>query len=520
MTSFMDAWWQLSSPDASLRSSSGKAIVSHTFPPSSPPPLADQRYALARLLKGVCSGRGSSRQGFAAVLAVFLSRLAELPEDEQRAILDPKAAGPDEPTEGGPDEPTGGGPEEDAPPLRILLSRIVSHTVAPAGSKGSDSRDAQFGRLFALLAVGRSSLLSSAPAAEAAPFVKAALALFGEKRWMRETAAQAAAALHASLGEEARAAVLESTLRPFLARNPPAGCVDCLALQLRLEPAALTPALLLSSLPLLSATTAAFPRLHSVWPALLPLLPPPLLATLSERLLEPLASSTHERKALPLLLLPLLLSLPSATAEHARALLSQPVARLLLNAGSKDTKNPHTLQPLAESCLASLKPLLLAAPPSLRLAVASALLRADAKFDAKTRTDTVAACLGSLGEEGRLEYVDFLVGEALAAAAAAAEPVAEGVDGEEAERKLALRCGNAADALLAAARMFLPRGQRPGDGEAREEEERLTPVVGRIHAFLMAGAFFDCGAVEAPGPKAEKKKGKKGKKAPAPPPPP
>ena len=80
---FMDTFYSLSSNDPSERSIAASSLLSYLFLSSSSAGsedvdidsiVKDGFYALTRLLKGLCSGRASARQGFASCLATFSSQ--------------------------------------------------------------------------------------------------------------------------------------------------------------------------------------------------------------------------------------------------------------------------------------------------------------------------------------------------------------------------------------------------------------------------------------------------------------
>jgi hypothetical protein len=500
----MDTFWNLSSDDTVARAKAGQALIEHCFGAAASPkssngddsdssPLEDVKYALGRLIKGTCTGRASSRQGYASTLVVFLKRLFESKSLTEKVVADDSASSP----------------------LTALYAILTKTTLPPpSATKGTELRDYQFGLLFSLLSIARSGVLAAATAAEATVYVTAGVELYNTKKWMRESAVSAIIAVYESLDDKVKKAVKSDAINKLLKTEM---TVELLTLKLALEPECLTSNLLSTSLSLLMGTTASFPRLHSVWPTLLPLLTPSLLETLSTAVLAPLASSTHERKSLPLLLLPTLLASPTVTPAHIPHIMTPAVTRLLLNAGSKDTKNPHLLQPLASQTIKAMRDVLTGPnfPADIRLTVAAALLKADAKFDAKTRSDIVGTVLSNLTEAGQMQYVDFLIGEIM--------EVAKITD----DAKRTVKSTAAVDALLGAARMFLPKpaafDPENKTADKTAETSRLTPVMEKIYAFMMAGAFFDCAAVEAPLPPApEKTPSKKGKKTPtkkaAPPP--
>jgi len=75
-TPFLDAFWKLADDDIKVRSNAGMVIIDHCYSPGVTADEGlnkDRSYALKRLMKGLCSGRGSARQGFASALQSFIS---------------------------------------------------------------------------------------------------------------------------------------------------------------------------------------------------------------------------------------------------------------------------------------------------------------------------------------------------------------------------------------------------------------------------------------------------------------
>ena len=74
---FMDTFYSLSSNDASERNLAAASLLEHIFSfqgkniDDASGSVKDGCYALTRLLKGLCSGRASARQGFASCLSSF-----------------------------------------------------------------------------------------------------------------------------------------------------------------------------------------------------------------------------------------------------------------------------------------------------------------------------------------------------------------------------------------------------------------------------------------------------------------
>ncbi|KAL3914195.1 MAG: hypothetical protein SGILL_006197, partial [Bacillariaceae sp.] len=151
----------------------------------------DATYGLRRLLNGLCSGRAAARQGNASALASFLKigfRMDKIDEIRNEAALK------SDDNEG--DEKSG---------VMYIRDRLLSATDPSqiAGrKKGSEERDYQFGRLFGILSIVRSSILNPDSGADAEEVKEAAHALINDlvelfwlKKWMREPAAHGIATM-------------------------------------------------------------------------------------------------------------------------------------------------------------------------------------------------------------------------------------------------------------------------------------------------------------------------------------
>ena len=162
----LSAFWTMGDDNPSVRAASAEKLLASAFGPKGGPSCSpsDLQYALKRLLTGLCSGRASARQGYASALTLFLSCLSS------------------------PENTTGY-----SPTLSEILNSLRTLTTPPTtATKNSETRDYAFGRLFGVLSVAKSGLLSAASAEDGKEALKVCLEMYGEKKWMRETAANAA----------------------------------------------------------------------------------------------------------------------------------------------------------------------------------------------------------------------------------------------------------------------------------------------------------------------------------------
>ena len=167
---FMDTFYQLSSEDSpTIRSIAARDLIQHCFPSlkkdgsdDDDVNCKDAAYAITRLMNGLCTGRAASRQGFASCLASFMKvgypYLNEIMnEDTSTAATD----------------------SSNTNPAMIVRNKLLATTdfLTPpsddkgssnknkknrfgGGMKGIEARDHAFGRLFGILAIVRSGILS------------------------------------------------------------------------------------------------------------------------------------------------------------------------------------------------------------------------------------------------------------------------------------------------------------------------------------------------------------------------
>lgn len=144
---FMDTFYQLSSDESKLRSLAARDLISHCFF-SDQVNITDAAYALTRLMNGLCTGRASSRQGFASALSTFL-RVAHS-SNVLSAILEDC---------------------EESSAAGVFRQKLLESTQFMQSEKeakrqggkmkGMEERDHAFGRLFGILAVVRSGVLGT-----------------------------------------------------------------------------------------------------------------------------------------------------------------------------------------------------------------------------------------------------------------------------------------------------------------------------------------------------------------------
>ena len=181
---FLDSFYMLSSEDPKERSKAAQTMLQHCLlgPTAN---SKDAAYAFRRLLNGLCSGRAAARQGNASALSSFLNLAFQLGKMEE--IRD----------EQGTDDANA-----NLSMLTYVRHRLIAATdpnQTTGKKKGSEERDYQFGRLFGILSIVRSTVLASQgkeKGNEDSKLVATALAsdlvdLFWLKRWMREPAAHA-----------------------------------------------------------------------------------------------------------------------------------------------------------------------------------------------------------------------------------------------------------------------------------------------------------------------------------------
>lgn len=189
---FMDTFYSLASNDPGERSFAASSLLKHVFFQSGDDEdvrniaIKDGAYAFTRLLKGLCSGRASARQGYASCLASFLKMSFEHgAEGDKNKVwvkyfmesMGKESIGSDE----------------------FIREQLTQHTsLEPAkgkknsgGRTKSDDKDHQFGKLFGVLAIIRSGILASATTQVLNGYVTDLLSLYMQHQWFREPATHA-----------------------------------------------------------------------------------------------------------------------------------------------------------------------------------------------------------------------------------------------------------------------------------------------------------------------------------------
>lgn len=159
---FMDTFYSLASNDATERSFAASSMIKHVFfakktssdKEEIDASVKDGIYAMTRLMKGLCSGRASARQGFASCLATFLRISFKLRPDSEYDQLWIELFMKDA--------------KEQVEAAAFVRNQLNDSTNVdgPKKSMGkksrSEERDHRFGRLFGILAVVRSGTLLDA----------------------------------------------------------------------------------------------------------------------------------------------------------------------------------------------------------------------------------------------------------------------------------------------------------------------------------------------------------------------
>jgi DNA polymerase phi len=210
---FMDTFYQLSSEDSPKdRAVAARDLLHHCFLTDQGINHKDAAYALTRLMNGLCTGRAASRQGFASCLTSFL-RIAYSTTNAVEDILKEDDYGKKQ-------------LGADTHPAMIIRQKLLLTTqvLAPEEStakgkskgkqqkfggkmKGIEERDHVFGRLFGILAVVRSGVLSSEdfPSEVVEGYTNDLIELYHYKKWMREPSSHAIIELVSSLDAEPNA---------------------------------------------------------------------------------------------------------------------------------------------------------------------------------------------------------------------------------------------------------------------------------------------------------------------------
>jgi DNA polymerase phi len=161
---FMNWFWDLASDEATVRAQAGTMIVKflQQSQQHQATACADLEYGLKRLVRGLSSSRLSARQGFAACLCEVLGTF---------------------------------GPN--LVPSSEILRLIDESTQVTGAMKGSEERDALFGRLFGYVALIRAGRLSSDKTIAIGVFDRL-LELFDAKPWFQEAVCEGLLCAYAS----------------------------------------------------------------------------------------------------------------------------------------------------------------------------------------------------------------------------------------------------------------------------------------------------------------------------------
>jgi DNA polymerase phi len=169
---FMNWFWDLASDEATVRAQAGTMIVKflqHSQSQQQSAASADLEYGVKRLVRGLSSSRLSARQGFAACLCEVLGTFGP--------VLVPSSE---------------------------ILRLIDESTQVTGAMKGSEERDALFGRLFGYVALIRAGRLTSDKMIAIDVFDRL-LELFDAKPWFQEAVCEGLLSAYASLSGQADA---------------------------------------------------------------------------------------------------------------------------------------------------------------------------------------------------------------------------------------------------------------------------------------------------------------------------
>jgi hypothetical protein len=606
---FLDTFYGLSSSDAQERAHASNALL-HFCLIGPEANTKDAAYALRRLLNGLCSGRAAARQGNASAFAAFLKIAFQ-----QGVILDIQR----ESLKDG---------EAETSPLTFVRRRLLAATESSdegqGRKKGSEDRDYHFGRLFGILGVLRSGVLSLSGEVRAdvdeiiavsGGFVEDLAELYSYKKWMREPAAHAVGTLLNSfyaLGPESTDAgrvvehLVESVIVPkfLLSADSKSDDVEAfpisysaeqLAIAVNIQshvqfhpnglPAPINKSVLTKeTIPLIASTlseTSAVtqPRTHLVWDSIWlfitksedkqesktidtrksrdrcpvgnesvhEVLEAIIQHVVVERLLgvdnrekegKEAGKTTHDRRSLALCIIRNLLGVEFVSSIAGRTtLLLEPeiiesiilspllVRRVFIDVigagkGGKKKQAEHLLKPLAIQVLESMTGAMdlrdhssSEDAASRRLAVARSLLKCDSRFDASTKTTTVARVL-RLNELQLTTAMTKVWDEHIAFSERQVATCRSPDDEDKSAGVSSYEAAGYVDLLFHMGKHLL-RVDPTSEPELIEYKAKTTQ---RLLGFLMTTAFFDCTSVDAaiasPEPRksssAKKKKGKKG----------
>lgn len=462
---FMDTFYSLASNDATERSYAASSMIKHIFFGQANDKegidalIKDGTYAMTRLMKGLCSGRASARQGFASCLATFLRlsfRLRPNEEEYDDLWIDLFR----------------NNGKEQVEPAEFVRNQLSDSTNVDGGSKSmgkksrSEERDHRFGRLFGILAVVRSGTLVDASEKVIQAYVADLIDLYNQKAWLKEPSVHALKELFSYLSSvtdnNAFDKLVENSLGSFLQfeKKSCPWSAEKIAFYLHLQtiymdknisslPKCIQKALLTSDnldkdigggtikLLLRDTSTTVYPKTHLVWSSVWGYLSETvdgckilrqnlmigtesasdILSSLVKRVIVATLlgddsgndgnnSVTPSRRALGLSLIQqlLALSLPADILENV--ILQKTVVMNFISSLQKTSagKKTNSLKPLAIEILQKI--VLDLCSGSLdddttverRAAASRAFLRANPSFDSVTKTDTVATLLELIGE--------------------------------------------------------------------------------------------------------------------------
>jgi len=216
---FMDTFYALSSDDVRERNLAALSLLRHLFSQKinecddnsrKISVIKDGLYAFTRLLRGLCSGRASARQGYASCLSTFLELSFKL-----GPVLSPNFGKAkcwmEYYMEHEADSSKNSTVELSPSPLAFVRDQLMKHTVESAASDkacqrtrgGAEERDRMYGKLFGILAVIRSGTLFSQTSSEKLikTYVSDLLILYDYKNWIREPSMHALQELVSSINE-------------------------------------------------------------------------------------------------------------------------------------------------------------------------------------------------------------------------------------------------------------------------------------------------------------------------------
>lgn len=538
---FMDAFWVLADESVEKRAYAAKSLLVHCF--SSSNSNTDAAYTLRRLLDGLNSGRACARQGFASCLSSFLKITCTV-EERKEALLNDLALdrSKQEPMEFHEFLRKELLDRTNESPVGCNDDGFSKNKK----KKGSEKRDHAFGRLFGILALCRSGILCEAPIEVINGYMRDLIDLLLWRKWMRESCAHAIIEFIESLmckststSENKAKAVVEVVLIPELLQKEidsdtvsPEGIGICLYIErlfnmfvfngkksvLLTTDEGLMKKICLSLANTASATTIIANNLqkntkqrqHIVWKQIWQVSSTPkyknqmellsfIFSQFVEKYLLSANNNTAERRTLAL---SLVFTYTSAAIKNGsdgvlisaieRYVLSPVIVQKLFLHTISATKG-HILKELAEHVLGVLVNARVLEDKSTEIgshsyytALIKAFIKADPKFDSKTKSNSVSGIMSSLNKYEMSGIVDFLIAEILRELNS--DQGTEYIDG-------------IFNLLCNATKIALNNKNFGNDTTA------IVHLRIRVLSFFMVGAFFDCKDLQPP-----KKPGKKANK--------